>query len=90
MHTSAEGKLIQACSEKIGIPIIIWSWSHEEAAWQRATIAGTRHRKPVTLLLRDRHYCVLKPPEGVDLPSSWLRECRISDVDLTGAGVSDH
>ena len=98
VQTSAEGKLIQAFSEKAGVPVIIWSWSYERGSWQRATIAGkfskgfamcSKHKKPITVLLRDKHYCVLTPPENVDAPSSWLRETRVSALDLAGAGVTD-
>ena len=89
--------MIQACAQKIGAPIRIWKWCNDRSCWQRVTLAGkfskgfamcAKNRKPITLLLRQKHYCVLKPPDGVDVPSSWLRECKASDVDLAGAGVA--
>ena len=96
--TWAEGKLVQACSERLGAPIIVWSWSNERSAWERFTVAGkfsrgvaacAKNRKPISVILRDKHYAALKPPEKQDVPAAWLRECVGVVIDLLGAGNAD-
>ena len=93
--TWAEGKLVQACSERLGAPIIVWSWSNERSAWERFTVAGkfsrgvaacAKNRRPISVILRDQHYAALKPPEKQDVPAAWLRECVGVVIDLLGAG----
>ena len=94
-NTWAEGKLLQALCERLGAPIVVWSWANSRSAWERFTVAGkfskgvaicAKHRKPITVTLRDKHYAALKPPEGEDVPAAWLRECVGVVIDLLGAG----
>ncbi|CAE7194102.1 Pol [Symbiodinium sp. CCMP2592] len=96
-QTWAEGKLIQACAERTGAPVIIWAWSNERSSWERFTISGrfsdgmatcASNRKPMVLILRDKHYCVLKPPKEHSVPQGWLRETVGVVIDLSGASPS--
>ena len=45
-----------------------------------------KHRLPISVVLRDKHYAALKPPENQSMPTAWLRECVGVVIDLLGAG----
>jgi hypothetical protein len=89
----ADGKSIQAISEKFGRAIVIWSF--KDGTWTRLTVAPKFSKGmacaavdsvPITLVLKDKHYQVLKPPWDGRCPTNWLRETPNVVVDLSGAG----
>ena len=90
-QTWAEGKLVQACAEKRGAPIVMWAWSRERSFWEKFIVADrfrhvyatcAKHRRPICAVLREKHYVVLQPPEGAEIPNAWLRECVVV-IDLS-------
>ena len=89
------GPIAQATSEKIGRPIVVWR--KKENVWERYVIAGrfskgyacaNKRKPPAVLILADRHYVALVPPEGQSVPTSWLKETVDVVIDLSGAGRS--
>ncbi|CAE7913730.1 unnamed protein product [Symbiodinium sp. KB8] len=79
----ADGVALQALSERLGTPSIVWHYQPEDSAWQRSVLApferegcaGTARKSPpaVTLVLRDAHYRSLLGPPSADCPSAWLK-----------------
>ena len=66
--------------------------------WERYVIAGrfskgyacvNKKKPPAILILADRHYVALVPPEGQSVPTSWLKETVDVVIDLSGAGRSN-
>ncbi|CAE7291950.1 JNK [Symbiodinium sp. CCMP2592] len=92
--TWACGSLVQALSEKVGTPIIVWESKDNE--WTRFVVAGkffssgfaciAKDSHPIVLILSNKHYEALIPPSPDDVPRSWLRETPTTIVDLLGAG----
>ena len=92
-NTWIEGAALQACSERNGLAIVIWSWRPKDNSWTRFTIAPrfsdgqacwAKGTSPATVILRNKHYTVLKPPEDTKTPISWLRETPNTVIDFSG------
>ena len=94
-NTWIEGAALQACSERNGLAIVIWSWRPKDNSWTRFTIAPrfsdgqacwAKGTSPATVILRNKHYTILKPPEDTKTPISWLRETPNTVIDFSGGG----
>ena len=94
-NTWAEGKAIQALSEKIGKPLIIWEKKTEDATvvftrfvvapkFSKGFACGAKDQEPVCAILENKHYTVLRPPHKGSVPASWLRETPNTVIDLQG------
>ena len=94
-RTWIDGLALKSLTGKTGSPIIIWRFSDNH--WNRVTLApsfntdgwarAARGAKPVVLLLKDAHYTWLKPPDGENVPESWLKETSVPDrKELQGSG----
>lgn len=91
--TWVEGKALQAAAERFGKAVVVWTC--KQNIWYRLVVApkfskglacAASGSDPVLLVLKDKHYRVLKPPSNGRCPSTWLRETPGVVVDLTGAG----
>ena len=56
---------------------------------QQGVCLCQQKKPPAVLILADRHYVALVPPEDQSVPSSWLKETVGVVIDLSGAGRSD-
>ena len=94
--TWIDGLLLQACSEKLGIPVIIW-WKSQHNVWKRHTCAPAfdekgiakiaKGAKPVVLALESQHYKWVQQPDGDKIPRHWLSETIAPDIKtLAGKG----
>ena len=94
-NTWAEGKALQALSEKIGKPLIIWEKKTEDATvvftrfvvapkFSKGFACGAKDQEPVCAILENKHYTVLRPPHKGSVPASWLRETPNTVIDLQG------
>jgi hypothetical protein len=78
--TFVDGWQLQAICEKLGAPTPVWKFSHEHKVWERHCFADngiaccSREGKPLVVLLKDRHYLSLRPPQGSSVPTPWLRK----------------
>ena len=76
----ADGVALQALSERLGTPSIVWHYQPQDSTWQRSVLApferegcaGTARKSPpaVSLVLRDAHYRSLLGPPKRGLPFS--------------------
>lgn len=94
-NTWAEGKAMQALSEKLGRPIVVWEKKTEDetTTYTRLVIAPrfskgfaccARDVAPICTMLHNKHYTALVPPKKATFPSSWLRETPNTVIDLEG------
>ena len=94
-HTWINGVMLQAASETLGAPIIIW-WKSQKKIWRRHTCAPafdrngyakmTKTAKAIVLSLEKEHYTWVKPPTDVTIPRQWLQETVAPDPSvLSGA-----
>ena len=99
--TWADGLAIHSLAERTGLSIVVWK-KEISGTWSRYTFAPKFNRddvatarqgeKPLCIILEDKHYTTLHPPDKVRVPRPWLfktlnrRESII--IDLTGAGRS--
>ena len=92
------GLMLQACSRKRGVPVIVFFW--HENRWKRCTFAPGWNKdgiaktaagvEPVVLVLRDSHYQWLKPPPQAVVPGGWLMQSAVPPRGrLSGAGKQD-
>eukprot|EP00438_Fugacium_kawagutii_P014087 Skav231790 [mRNA] locus=scaffold734:6871:14739:+ [translate_table: standard] len=89
--TWANSKAIQAVAGRYSRVIVVWSctdnvWLTVAPKFSNGLACFASGFAPVTLILKDRHYQVLKPPAQGKCPNSWLRETPNVVVDLCGAG----
>eukprot|EP00438_Fugacium_kawagutii_P016850 Skav219682 [mRNA] locus=scaffold817:68613:71852:- [translate_table: standard] len=91
--TWAEGKAIQAASEKIGTPIVIWAKQGEvftrfvvAPKFKHGFACGSSKCTPICVWLEGQHFTALVPPPQSVVPRSWLRETPDVVIDLTGGG----
>ena len=87
------GSLVQALSEKLGAPVIVWD--NKGSEWTRLVVAGkfssgfaccAKEAQPLILILSNKHYEALLPPSCELIPKGWLRETHDTIIDLLGAG----
>eukprot|EP00438_Fugacium_kawagutii_P007590 Skav233825 [mRNA] locus=scaffold100:46668:49273:+ [translate_table: standard] len=97
----AEGKAIQACSEKIGRPVVVWEKKQDSdgvITYNRFVLAPRFSRgfacsaddKVICVILCDKHYTALLPPRDSKFPASWLRETPDVVVQLDGGTSAGH
>lgn len=78
-----EGAQLQAASERLGAPLIVWRQD-----WRRSTFApkfkdgwamAARKAKSIVLLVQASHHTSLKPPEGKtgEAVPAWLTETHL-------------
>ena len=94
-NTWAEGRALQALSEKIGKPLIIWEKKTEDSTvvftrfvvapkFSKGFACGAKDQEPVCAILENKHYTVLRPPHKGSVPASWLRETPNTVINLEG------
>eukprot|EP00438_Fugacium_kawagutii_P032616 Skav233161 [mRNA] locus=scaffold1669:495717:501543:+ [translate_table: standard] len=99
--TWAEGKAIQACSEKIGRPVVVWEKKQDSdgvITYNRFVLAPRFSRgfacsaddKVICVILCDKHYTALLPPRDSKFPASWLRETPGVVIQLDGGTSAGH
>ena len=87
----------QALAERTGMIITVWKYI-AKGHWKRATFSKkfkngqaccATKEGPIILLLKDRHFTALLPPQQTPVPSAWTtgesNEAAIC-IDLTGEG----
>lgn len=98
--TWAEGKVIQACAEKLCRPIVVWEKKTDSegiVTYNRFVLAPRFSRgfacgsegKVVCLILCDKHFTALLPPADSAFPPSWLRETPDVVIQLDGGTSSE-
>lgn len=89
----ADGRTIQAATEKLGCPVVIWN--KEGNTYTRFVVAprfsrgfacGSDNCTPICVLLESKHYVALVPPPKSSVPKNWLRETPDVIIDLSGGG----
>ena len=89
----ADGWTIQAATEKLGCPVVIWN--KEGNTYTRFVVAprysrgfacGSDNCTPIYVLLESKHYVALVPPPKSSAPKNWLRETPDVIIDLSGGG----
>ena len=87
----ADGRTIQAASEKLGCPVVIWNKDGNTYTryviapkFSRGFACGSTGCNPICLLLTSKHYTALVPPPTGSVPHSWLRETPDVVIDLSG------
>ena len=85
-HFYADGIMLQALSERIACPLVIWAWNPELDMWNRSVIAPWftsdstagvgKKGSPLVLALRGKHYRALESSSssGGNIPTAWLRQ----------------
>ena len=94
--TWAEGAIIQATAEKLGVPIAVWHYAPcldnpEINEWSRYVLATrfskgyaccARGKQAAVVILRDRQYTAVLPPKDTPVPMSWTKETPTFVIDL--------
>ena len=91
--TWAEGAIIQATAEKLGVPIVVWHYApcldnREIKECSRFVLATrfskgyaccARGKQAAVVILHDRHYTALVPPKDTPVPMSWTKDADVRD-----------
>ena len=98
-HFYADGIMLQALSERIACPLVIWAWNPELDVWNKSVVAPWfnpdntagvgKKSSPIVLALRGKHYRALESSStsGSNIPTAWLRQTSTRPrAELRGGG----